>query len=222
MSHKRVWIRTCSTCGFVADRHSVMVAHRRTHRDPRVVCPVCDGVFSSRTNLNRHMKRHTRDNPLACDQCDFRTAFKGQLTKHVSESHAPKPPPAKPIAKPSPARRPSPTPTTCRKCGWVAATRDSLREHMRVHAAERPFKCDKCDYWGLTVYEVTQHAIIHQPPNIFCPECDYTTRWPRCLKNHMQHHKREKRIQRAREQRAAAKIRKKMAPLLAAIKFIAE
>ena len=50
------------------------------------VCTMCGGIFKSKvslkTNINVKHKK-TKEGHLYCEQCDFKTKHKNQLTKHI-------------------------------------------------------------------------------------------------------------------------------------------
>ncbi|XP_037798536.1 asparagine-rich zinc finger protein AZF1-like [Penaeus monodon] len=50
-------------------------------------CPYCFKRFGLRTDLRRHLRTHTGEKPFACSVCNFRTALKGNLKRHMIRFH---------------------------------------------------------------------------------------------------------------------------------------
>ena len=50
-------------------------------------CEECSEAFKNKSSLDRHMMTHTGEKPFACPQCDYRSAEKGNMTKHVKRVH---------------------------------------------------------------------------------------------------------------------------------------
>ena len=50
-------------------------------------CDVCNEWFYSASKLKVHKMVHSGEQPFCCNQCDFKTAWKRSLTKHVRVKH---------------------------------------------------------------------------------------------------------------------------------------
>ena len=51
-------------------------------------CEQCDYTTNLKRNLTRHVKsNHMKSKPFACDQCAYSTIFKSRLQKHINAVH---------------------------------------------------------------------------------------------------------------------------------------
>ena len=50
-------------------------------------CDECSELFQTQQNLDNHKRTHTGEKPFACPQCDFSSANKGNVTKHIKNIH---------------------------------------------------------------------------------------------------------------------------------------
>eukprot|EP00058_Branchiostoma_floridae_P005215 XP_002590703.1 hypothetical protein BRAFLDRAFT_89507 [Branchiostoma floridae] len=72
-------------------------------------------------------------------------------------------------------------------------TKTSLDSHPETHIAEKPYKCDQCDYSAAQKASLKQHLVIHtgEKPYI-CGECGYRSAYKGNLSKHMRTHTGEK------------------------------
>jgi uncharacterized Zn-finger protein len=92
------------------------------------VCRTCNHKLKTKTNLTRHMKKHTGEKPFSCNYCRLRfaesTALKRHLRTHTGEK-----------------------PCVCHYEGCSKAFADvsNLRRHIMTHTGEKPFQCRSPD-----------------------------------------------------------------------------
>jgi hypothetical protein len=83
-----------------------------------------------------------------CNQCDYTTALKGNLTKHINALHS--------IIKPN----------ICSRCDYSTTHKGNLTTHINaVHSLIKPYKCSQCDYsathkGNLTTHTNAVHSLI--------------------------------------------------------------
>ncbi|XP_061759716.1 oocyte zinc finger protein XlCOF7.1-like isoform X1 [Nerophis ophidion] len=91
----------------------------------RFTCSVCSETFSQKRDLNRHVKKHTTENPFSCSFCGhtfpFRSTFKRHMRTHTGEK-----------------------PFSCSVCGKGFPQKSNFLTHMRQHTGEKPFSCSVC------------------------------------------------------------------------------
>ena len=50
-------------------------------------CEECSELFQTQQILDNHMRTHTGEKPFTCPHCDYRTAEKGNLDRHIINRH---------------------------------------------------------------------------------------------------------------------------------------
>lgn len=87
--------------------------------------------FSSRTVSNQKQ--------FNCPACLFNAIDENSLKEHISEVHTKK------------------FPFLCSECKITFKTKNSLARHLLIHASERPYRCQRCNY----SCQQKQHLKIH-------------------------------------------------------------
>ena len=79
----------CDVCGSFFYRKTLLNAHKRVHeKDPKLVCNMCDKLFSSGNCLKIHIKNvHEKIKNNFCDQCDYKTGRSSKLKVHIKQVH---------------------------------------------------------------------------------------------------------------------------------------
>ncbi|CAH2010033.1 unnamed protein product [Acanthoscelides obtectus] len=181
-------------------------------------CIKCNKVFKSKTSLDNHLvKKHVGSMASVsskiheCAFCDFKTAYKGDITRHVLKhttklricrhcntsfkterslfGH---------ILK----RHPNFSGTVsskiyeCMHCPHKQIARRSFIRHLARHDTQTTFKCNNCDASFSTKRCLENHVLQKHPKfessvscKIHkCTHCEYKTTFPHCLASHMMKH----------------------------------
>lgn len=90
------------------------------------VCTKCVKVFSTRTNLIRHIQSHDGNKPYVCPECSKGFTQSGSLKQHMYIHSGERP-------------------YKCTYCERAFTQGKSLKFHLRRHMNEKPFTCDHCN-----------------------------------------------------------------------------
>ncbi|KAF5282635.1 hypothetical protein FQR65_LT14231 [Abscondita terminalis] len=169
----------CYDCGYQTKNKAILQFHVMTHKNRELYkCSLCN--FSSETLdcLNAHLKIHrsmkgskeSGEKIYGCDMCDFKTMYRGNLSRH-KRSHV------------------NSKQFKCNLCDYRSNHSHDLKVHLIRHTGERPFSCDKCDFKTYFNRHLTKHKRTHSQEKLFkCSLCYYQTYyWPR-LKVHVYRH----------------------------------
>ncbi|CAL4141495.1 unnamed protein product [Meganyctiphanes norvegica] len=127
----------CQYCEHRCTSKVKLLTHLAMHTDTKLhECHVCDYKSALKDALNKHIKIHTK--PLKCSLCSFRCAESQYLNQHMLEHSG-----AKPYA--------------CDKCDYRANSKTLLNSHLLVHSTEKPYACEYCTYATNRKQELTRH-----------------------------------------------------------------
>ncbi|GBN84805.1 Zinc finger protein 45 [Araneus ventricosus] len=134
------------------------------------VCDVCNRAFHKKSNLNRHYRSHTGDNPHICDICDARYPTRSRLKEH-QKSHS------------------GERPFICNLCNKTFARTSNLTRHLRIHNGLKRYKCDQCDSCFVEATRLREHYLIHTGEKKHaCDLCDKKFLKKSNLKRHYRTH----------------------------------
>lgn len=107
-------------------------------------CPDCPFETFVRSSLVRHRRMHAR-RPLSCHLCDAHYLDQTSLARHLRTHEG-----GQEALLP------------CPECGTHFTRRDTLEQHMMMHAQpEKPFKCSICQKSFMTYKEMQAHKSGH-------------------------------------------------------------
>ena len=97
------------------------VKRKRTYE-----CDVCEKRFSQSSNLQTHMRYHTKDKPYECDVCEKCFHTSSNLEVHMRVHTKEKP-------------------FECDVCDEAFRQLGHLQTHKRIHTNEKPYECRVCE-----------------------------------------------------------------------------
>jgi len=188
----------CSICEFKGESQQDLIDHLDCHRTPGkpYYCQVCSMKFRSKRELTVHLPKHSdtcgyvcsicnkgfkwkqvwkvhmasHSNILFCSICGFSTKHKSTMETHQNRH----------IGKDFVC--------TVTGCNFKTARKQNLKQHIKNHNNERPYKCDKCEKSFSQKKNLTRHLAFHEKSQVplKCPgkECSYTNH----RKDKLMHH----------------------------------
>ena len=119
----------------------------------KTLCGYCGKHFSSKSNLNQHIRHHTGKKPFECYLCGKTFPRKYTLMRHL-KTHS------------------TERPFECNQCGKRFTYKSNMVDHKVVHKTAKPFKCDLCGKRFKKKSYVAKHMIVHSEEKPFaCNEC---------------------------------------------------
>jgi len=106
-------------------------------------CPHCDGSFSGRHHLKRHIRLHTGEKPAKCSICERVFTTSEVLTQHMRVHTKEKP-------------------YKCSVCNKSFTQSGSLDTHkIYVHSSRKPYYCPYCGKLFKTVPKLKNRVYSH-------------------------------------------------------------
>ncbi|XP_067658575.1 uncharacterized protein [Haliotis asinina] len=135
----------CSECGKAFYEKCTLKAHEQIHKEPsereyRFVCPFCGNRYSSKSNFNDHLNKHTGEKPYKCTHCDKSFGFRSQLAQHRIFAHS------------------TDRPFKCKECNKSFKMASKLQQHMIGHTGTSKHMCERCNQ----AYCTSASLRIHQ------------------------------------------------------------
>nr|XP_018909465.1 PREDICTED: zinc finger protein 701-like isoform X2 [Bemisia tabaci] len=142
---------------------------RRSSSNLPFKCSVCSLVFRNRTNLSKHLQKHTRT--LKCSTCSISFKTVAGLQKHQKIKH--------------PAAHSVEKHFNCPKCPSSFKNDVSLQKHLVSHSHDKPFKCNLCPTFFKRKSDMNFHlATKHSIQRFFCSACKKPFQFRRDLITH--------------------------------------
>ena len=172
----------CDICGRVFPRKHVLEKHKAKHVEqikPVIKCEECNKIFKKPSELNDHNLIHHSDAPpqFKCDHCGQMFVLKDYLRKHIKLNHVLQ---ANIVCN-------------VNGCQQRFKTQRYLREHLQAIKhnpnAEKPYKCNQCDFAARQSYTLKYHLLTHDDKrpcvcDLCPPDKIFRGRTPSALHDH--------------------------------------
>ncbi|KAK2827338.1 hypothetical protein Q7C36_018264 [Tachysurus vachellii] len=129
-----------------------------TERVPEHRCDMCDRVFMSMQGLRSHERSHSataminRDDKYSCQYCQFQSAFRHNLDRHIQSHHG------------------HHKPFRCKLCPFKSAYLSRLKSHLhKSHAGENTYKCISCPFSTMTISQLKDHSLREHGQTLTLP-----------------------------------------------------
>ena len=205
LQRKETWKQRCHICDFATKYKSHLTIHLAAHGiGDRLKCDQCDKDFSTKQNLQTHIKEHN-SSAKKCNQCGKIYKTVKSLKDHIANMHSEKR-------------------LECDECEKMFSTLRSLNRHKKTVHVLKSFKCDQCKYRCKTNWNLMQHinkahngggdilykcdlcdfqgtisnlkrhkeSVHENKKNWFCKVCPYSTYRKSSFTTHMRIHTGEK------------------------------
>jgi hypothetical protein len=134
------------------------------------MAPDCSYSSARKGNLERHVRNsHTMQRPYACGACAYISADASAVKRHERQHTGE-------------------SPAICKfpGCDYKAMDFSNLGRHLRVHTGERPFNCPHCPYSSAQSGSISSHVNRrHSTVRAFtCSDCSYAAKTLPDLKKH--------------------------------------
>ncbi|PNF23070.1 hypothetical protein B7P43_G09813 [Cryptotermes secundus] len=205
----------CIHCGKAFQTRSQLSNHKLIHINARKhKCPLCGKGFARRQHMRVHVRAHQRSLKYACKICNCPFSSVGELIMH-RKTHT-----QEEIAEASKKQvlqGGGPLAFTCQICGRHLASKFTLKNHVMMHADDKPFHCEicgkkftmksslqthhrvhtrerphTCQHCGDT-FQSRQNLVVHERIHtgetpFKCTECDKAYRSRHSLRQHLMIH----------------------------------
>ncbi|KAM4025425.1 zinc finger protein 142 [Anomaloglossus baeobatrachus] len=130
-------------------------------------CGDCDFATAHKRVLMRHILLHTGEKPHKCSQCDFMCRDISYLSKHMLTHSTDKN-------------------YMCTECGYITKWKHYLNVHMRKHSGDLRYHCSQCSYRCHRADQLSSHKLRHQGKTLICEICGFGCKRKAELHKHMQ------------------------------------
>lgn len=154
----------------------MMIKHQEDCNNPEVEtfsCDQCDYKTYFKWNLSAHKRKHKMEKQFKCDKCEYATAYRHNYLKH-GKTH-----------KDSQGYQ-------CDKCPFATKFEGHITRHLaKIHniVTDKAFKCETCDFSTKTRWRLNIHRQRSRQENtLSCGYCDFESVYMCEFKKHKVSH----------------------------------
>ena len=146
-------------------------------------CPLCSYRCYSKTELERHLRKHTTERPFSCSVpgCEYKTNYERNVQQHFRNIHC--------------AERPFECPSDADGCTYKAKAKFSLDKHLETHRSLKMCKIPGCSYTYERRGSLKGHNCTREEKPWKCSVCDFRSKSKYNLMKHEDTHKKIRRYQ---------------------------
>lgn len=182
MTHTHIHV--CGKCKARFPTQTRLEMHVCGESAPR--CTTCNKIFSSVSNLNKHMAIHN-DPKYECPHCGTQFHRRDNMMAHVCKSENGEVKLRKQVDKEVILE-----PLVCETCGAQFNSRSNLNQHRLLHG-EKKYSCEECGKMFHRKDTLREHGLVHSAEYRYqCIECGKMLKTKHSLEVHMRLHSAEK------------------------------
>lgn len=160
----------CPDCGEVFNKKSLLRSHMPSHDFSINLCEICGESIRGKVAMKNHVDYKHQTGTFFCNLCNMKFDTKRKMVIH-RKSHN---------------RRYLPKPSICEICGKEFTSTQVLKNHLRIHFDERPFKCDICGATFKQKVSLRNHHRTHSNVGQYCCiSCGKTFKWKQTFDKHI-------------------------------------
>ncbi|XP_023704745.1 zinc finger protein OZF isoform X1 [Cryptotermes secundus] len=166
---------SCDVCNKSFTSRCDLDAHIRVHTgERRFSCELCKKMFRHRCSLVSHLRIHTGERLFVCSVCEKLFTIHRNLLTHLRIHSGERP-------------------FVCKVCKKMFRHDTNLKMHLKIHSGERPFSCEVCKKSFICRYTLNDHLRIHTGERPFsCEVCKKMFRLRQYLVAHLRVHSGER------------------------------
>ncbi|XP_039430111.2 zinc finger protein OZF-like [Culex pipiens pallens] len=175
---RNFWCSFCDSMFFTERNLKMHIDRKHTENQP-FACDKCNRKFAYQRELVEHQIKHSDKKPFSCTLCSKTFKTNGSLKAHMNWSHQPEEVKAE-------VRKASQRICVCSYCGKVSTTVKTHKAHLRTHTGEQNYECNICNKRFSAFWSHRKHMLIHTDERPYqCEHCQKAFRQRHHLTTHI-------------------------------------